>query len=296
MENTDKFDASHLSWEELKNIIYAFSDELKESHRQLEEEKKIREEEYRKLQEETRKIIEEERKQREEERKQREEEHKRREEELQRREEERQRREEELQRREEELQRREEERIARQEERQREREVQEEKYRKTKAEEDRKLQEQMKETDRKFKELATRFTSQSGHIVEGLMEPSALRLFQQYGFDITKCWKEMKGHNKTLDRKMEVDLFYYDTTDAIAVEVKINCTKADIDHFLSQMEHFKEIFWRFADVNVYVAIAAINFDRDADRYAAEKGLFVIRVADYDLFSLDPADKEKMRKF
>lgn len=275
MENTDKFDASHLSWEELKNIIYAFSDELKESHRQLEEEKKIREEEYRKLQEETRKIIEEERKQREEERKQREEEHKR---------------------REEELQRREEERIARQEERQREREVQEEKYRKTKAEEDRKLQEQMKETDRKFKELATRFTSQSGHIVEGLMEPSALRLFQQYGFDITKCWKEMKGHNKTLDRKMEVDLFYYDTTDAIAVEVKINCTKADIDHFLSQMEHFKEIFWRFADVNVYVAIAAINFDRDADRYAAEKGLFVIRVADYDLFSLDPADKEKMRKF
>lgn len=43
-------------------------------------------------------------------------------------------------------------------------------------EQDRRMAEtdrQMKETDRNLKELANRFTSQSGHIIEGLMEPSA---------------------------------------------------------------------------------------------------------------------------
>ena len=161
---------------------------------------------------------------------------------------------------------------------------------------DRRMQEtnrQMKETDRKYRELATRFTSQSGHIVEGLMEPSALRIFQNAGFDIDKCWKEMKGKNKSLGIKMEVDLFLHDTTGSIAVEVKINCTKDDIDHFIEQMGKFKLIFPELAHIKVYLAIAAINFDRDADKYASEKGLFVIRVSEDDIFTLDPTDKSKM---
>ena len=153
----------------------------------------------------------------------------------------------------------------------------------------------MKETDRKFKELATKYSSQTGHIVEGLMEPSALRLFQQSGFDIDKCWKEMKGKRKSSGNAMEVDLFLHDTTDAVAVEVKTNCTEADVDRFLAQMEKFGDVFPEFAHVNVYVAIAAINYNRGADKYAAQKGLFVIRVSD-DAFSLDPAERSDMTYF
>lgn len=154
---------------------------------------------------------------------------------------------------------------------------------------------QMKETDRKFKELATKYSSQTGHIVEGLMEPSALRLFQQSGFDIDKCWKEMKGKRKSSGNAMEVDLFLHDTTDAVAVEVKTNCTEADVDRFLAQMEKFGDVFPEFADVNVYVAIAAINYNRGADKYAAQKGLFVIRVGE-DAFTLDPAQRSDMTFF
>jgi len=152
-------------------------------------------------------------------------------------------------------------------------------------------QERMETEMRKqIKEVTTRFLSQSGHIVEGLMEPSALNLFKDLDFDIVGCWKEMKATNKTTNRRMEVDLFYHDTTEAIAVEVKIKCEKEDIDHFLEQMTHFKEVFPKYADTNVYAAIAAINYNRGADVYAAEKGLFVIRVSENDVFSLDPANK------
>lgn len=154
----------------------------------------------------------------------------------------------------------------------------------------------MKETDRKMKELNSQFISQSGHIVEGLMEPAALNLFKAAGFDIVRCWKEMKGTSKTTGKKMEVDLFYHDTTEAVAVEVKINCTKQKVDHFIEQMTHFKEIFDQFADVKVYAAIAALNFERGADKYAAEKGLFVIRVSDNDVFTLDAAKKEDRMYF
>ena len=154
------------------------------------------------------------------------------------------------------------------------------------------LRQQMKETRAHFKELSTKYSSQIGHVVEGLMEPSALALFQQSGFDICKCWKGMKGKRKELGLKMEIDLFLHDTTEAVAVEVKTNCLKDDVDHFLKQMEKFSDVFPEYADVNVYLAMAAINYDRDSDKYAAEKGLFVIRVSD-DAFTLDPAKKEDM---
>ncbi len=157
------------------------------------------------------------------------------------------------------------------------------------------LRQQMKETDRKLKEEATRYSSLTGHVVEGLMEPSALALFQQAGFDISKCWKNMKGKRKELNIGMEVDLFLHDTTDAVAVEVKTNCTKGDVDYFLKQMEKFGDVFQSYADTNVYLAMAAINYDYEADKYAAEKGMFVIRVCE-DAFSLDPAKKEDMAYF
>lgn len=155
---------------------------------------------------------------------------------------------------------------------------------------------QIKESDRKMKELNSQFISQSGHIVEGLMEPAALNLFKAAGFEIVGCWKEMKGTSKTTGKKMEIDLFYHDTTEAIAVEVKINCTKKKVDHFMEQMSHFKEVFPKYADTKIYAAIAALNYEKAADEYAAEKGLFVIRVSDNDVFTLDATKKEDRMYF
>ena len=151
---------------------------------------------------------------------------------------------------------------------------------------------EIKEAGRKIKELSTKYSSQIGHVVEGLMEPSALALFQQAGFDIIQCWKNMKCHRKNLNKGMEIDLFLHDTVEAVAVEVKTNCKRDDVDYFVKKMEDFDVLFPLYAGVNVYMAVAAINFDYGADKYAAEKGLFVIRVNEDD-FVLDSAKKEDM---
>lgn len=166
-------------------------------------------------------------------------------------------------------------------------------------EQDRRMAEtdrQMKETDRKLKELANRFTSQSGHIIEGLMEPSALRIFQDAGYDVDRCTKNYKIHIKATGQKAEYDVILLDNTVVIVVEVKINCTKTDVDDFIKNMIPFRELFPEAGSKEVLGAMAAINYERDADRYAHEQGLFVIRVSDSDLFSLDDPSKDMLRKF
>ena len=85
--------------------------------------------------------------------------------------------------------------------------------------------EQIAKTEKTVSKMSENFISQSGHIVEGLMEPCAMKIFQAYGFDLDKCWKNMEGKDKKSGREMEVDLFLHDTTDSVAVEVKIHCTK-----------------------------------------------------------------------
>ena len=188
------------------------------------------------------------------------------------------------------------------EEREKERKQREKEREKEREEFDRQMKEsdlRMQESDRKLKdridELTTRFTSQSGHILEGLMEPSAIKMFQDRGYDINRCWKNFKKHVKGIGKKLEVDLLLLDDEIAIIVEVKINCTKQDIDHFISQMQSFKEICPEYADKEIMLAIAAINYDRDADKYAHERGLFVIRVYDNRIFALDPNDGDTMIK-
>ncbi|MCQ2270275.1 MAG: hypothetical protein MJZ52_03485 [Bacteroidales bacterium] len=163
---------------------------------------------------------------------------------------------------------------------------------------DRKMKEtdrQMKATDRKIKALNDQFISQTGHILEGLTKRSALRALQKAGFRVKQSFKEMTGSNSELGLNMEIDLLYADTTEAVAVEVKTNCTKAKINHFLKQMRNFKLLYPRFADLDVYVAVAALNYTKEAEAYAREKGLIVIHVSD-DVFTIDPIDREKLKRF
>ena len=152
---------------------------------------------------------------------------------------------------------------------------------------------QMKETDRKFKELSNQFSSTTGHIIEGLMEPAAIRLFQEKGYNVNRCWKNFNRYEKASGRKLEVDLLLLDDDIAIIVEVKTNCTRRDIDHFISQMAFFKEVCPEYADKTILLAVAAINYDRDAKQHALQEGLLAITVSNNDIFSLECPDNSKL---
>ena len=215
----------------------------------------------------------------------------------------------EAERRKEEAERREEERRKEAERRKEEEDRREEERRKEaerRKEEDRRKEEierRMRRTDEqvdrtcaKIAEMVEQFTSTTGHISEGLMEPASVRIFQEAGYDIDRYYRNLKKKNKNNQTEMEVDLLMLNGTLAIAVEIKTDCRKKDIDHFLRQMPKFKKLYPEYRNKEVLAAVAALNYEREAAEYAHEQGLLVIRTADGDNFTLDPSDRKSLKRF
>lgn len=155
---------------------------------------------------------------------------------------------------------------------------------------------QMKETDRKIKELSTRFSSTTGHIIEGLMSSSAIKMYEDKGFKINSLCKNYKRKNKQLNLEMEQDVVLFTETQVIVEEVKASCDKKDVEKFFHNMEMFKLLYDEYADKEVFGAVAAVNYEDGADTYARDLGLFVVRVSSDEVFSLDPFKLEELKRF
>lgn len=152
------------------------------------------------------------------------------------------------------------------------------------------------ETFRKLRELADQFTSTIGHISEGLMAPAAKRIFKQAGFDLNHYYRNLHSKDKNGHAEMEVDLLMLNGSIVIAVEIKTDCRKKDVDHFLRQMPKFKRLFPEFRDKQVLAAVAALNYDKDAAEYAGEQGLLVVRVSENDVFTLEDFNRDQLKRF
>ena len=171
--------------------------------------------------------------------------------------------------------------------------------RRSQAETDRIIKEtaqQMKETDKKIKELSTRFSSTTGHIIEGLMSSSAIKIYEDKGFVINSLCKNYKRKNKQLNLEMEQDVVLFTDTQVIVEEVKASCDKKDVEKFFRNMEKFKLLYDEYKDKEVFGAVAAVNYEDGADQYAHELGLFVVRVASDEIFTLDPFKMEELKRF
>ena len=171
--------------------------------------------------------------------------------------------------------------------------------RRSQAETDRIIKEtaqQMKETDKKIKELSTRFSSTTGHIIEGLMSSSAIKIYEEAGIKIDSLCKNFKRKNKSLNLEMEMDVVLLNDTQVVVEEVKASCDKKDVEKFFHNMEKFKLLYNEYADKEVFGAVAAVNYEDGADQYAHELGLFVVRVASDEIFTLDPFKLDELKRF
>lgn len=156
--------------------------------------------------------------------------------------------------------------------------------------------EESRKQDEKYRELADQFTSTTGHITEGIMKPATVRIFKDAGFDIDRYCCNLKKKNKNKQEEMEVDFVMLNGTLAIVVEVKTECRRKDIDHFLRQLPKFKRLFPEYRDKEILAAVAALSYDRDAAEYAHEQGLLVITTADGNLFELEPFERNTLKRF
>ena len=152
------------------------------------------------------------------------------------------------------------------------------------------------ETNASIRRMSVEFIGVTGHIVEGLVSSSTEKIFRDAGFDLHNSGKNLKRELASENRQMEIDVMLGNDKIVVPVEVKANFTKRKVKRWLQKMETFRDFFPECADKEVIAAVAAINYEAGADTLAHDEGLLVIRVSSDDIFSLDPVDEEKLRRF
>ena len=117
-------------------------------------------------------------------------------------------------------------------------------------------------------------TTRWGQFVENLVEPAVLRLFQERGIDVQEVIRRMRSQRPGAE--MEIDIFAVNGDSAVAVEVKSRLSRQDVEYFLERLERFKQSFPHYTDYQIYGAVAGIEVDEGVDRFAYQRGLFVIK--------------------
>ncbi len=137
------------------------------------------------------------------------------------------------------------------------------------------LSRQFKETGEQIRQLEGLFGSQWGKMLEALVKPGALRLFQDWGVDVHRRYE--RSVSQINGRTMELDLLLENGDDVVVVEVKSTLKVADVQEFLVDLDQFLDFFPQHRDKSIYGAVAGLTIDEYADRYAYRQGLFVLSV-------------------
>ncbi|HLC15699.1 MAG TPA: hypothetical protein VJL89_05680 [Thermodesulfovibrionia bacterium] len=169
---------------------------------------------------------------------------------------------------------------------------------------DKKFQEtamQFQETDRKFlktdesfKALEGVFIGQWGKLMEALVEPGVLKLFQERGIQVDESFE--RARRKRNGHEMEIDLVLPNETDVIAVEVKTTLKVEDVQDFLDKLGQFMDFFPKYKGHRIYGAVAALKIEEESDIFACKKGLFVLKVGKEGLIEMMNDDKFRPKTF
>ena len=140
------------------------------------------------------------------------------------------------------------------------------------------------------KYLRNLFQTEWGRLIESLCTPAVLKLFSDLDIGINHIYTEgRKAKDNGIDR-MEADIILCNGTVAVVGEVKTTCTVKHVDRFLEKMKQFKIMYPEFSGKTVYAAVAAIKYNQSSDTYARNAGLFVIRTTGDGVFSMDQPKK------
>lgn len=148
---------------------------------------------------------------------------------------------------------------------------------------DKRIGKYFRETTSQLRQLEGLFTNQWGRLLEALIKPGALKLFQNRGLAVHRIHKrsaaQLNGDNK------EIDLILTNDIELVAIEVKTTLGVADVNEFLQDLAAFTTYFPVYRGFRIYGAVAAINITENADRYAYKQGLFVLTVTGDDLVEI-----------
>ena len=151
---------------------------------------------------------------------------------------------------------------------------------------DKKFQEtekQIAETDKKFRKLEGLFTSQWGKMIEAMVQPAALKLFQDRGIEVREAFQRIEIRRGDLQKEFDMVLINGDVV--IVIEVKSTLKTDDVKKHIESLKMFHKYMPAFSDKRVFGAVAYLSCDEHSDKYAYRNGLFVITMTGEDLVEI-----------
>jgi hypothetical protein len=159
------------------------------------------------------------------------------------------------------------------------------------------LKEQSQETDRRFQETDRQITRLSkeignlggkwGRFVENMVAPACETLFLNRGIPVHQVSQRVK---KRLDGKiLEIDVLVINEHHVLVVEVKSSLSVDDVKELIKDLKEFRQFFPEYSQKQLYGAVAGIEIEEGADKYAYRQGLFVLAQSDESVSILNGAD-------
>jgi len=169
------------------------------------------------------------------------------------------------------------------------------------AETDRRLDRRFEATEREITALSAQtravenlFTSQWGRLLEALVKPGVIELFQARGIAVNRSLERPRIRQG--GEELEIDLLLVNGDTLVVVEVKSTLRVEDVRKFLEDLKRFPDFFPEYRGYRRFGAVAALSIDESADRYAYRQGLFVLTLGREGLVTLRNDDAFRPQDF
>ncbi|MCZ8241367.1 MAG: DUF3782 domain-containing protein [Microcystis sp. LE19-131.1A] len=139
------------------------------------------------------------------------------------------------------------------------------------------------ETERRFQETDRQITRVSqeignlggkwGRFVENMVAPACETLFLNRDIPVHQVSQRVR---KRLDGKtLEIDVLVTNENHVLVVEVKSSLSVDDVKELIKNLTEFRQFFPEYNHKQLYGAVAGIEIEEGADKYAYRQGLFVL---------------------
>jgi hypothetical protein len=109
--------------------------------------------------------------------------------------------------------------------------------------------------------------------MENMVAPACETLFLDRGIPVYQVSQRVK--KRLNGDTLEIDILVLNQDHALAVEVKSKLSVQDVKDFLTNLAEFRRFFPEYNQKQVYGAVATMDVEEGADKYAYHEGLFVL---------------------
>jgi hypothetical protein len=138
------------------------------------------------------------------------------------------------------------------------------------------LKEQSLKTDRQITRVSQEIGNLGGkwgRFVENMVAPACETLFLNRDIPVHQVSQRVR---KRLDGKtLEIDVLVTNENHVLVVEVKSSLSVDDVKELINNLTEFRQFFPEYNHKQLYGAVAGIEIEEGADKYAYRQGLFVL---------------------